>query len=245
MLGVALASSITVAAGSSAVYGTVGPRSCLWGRVVGRGLDKGKRVGLSFDDGPTPGPTETVLDILERFGVCATFFVIGENVERHPELLRRIVDAGHEIGNHTWEHCKHAWMGSRRYWEDEIRRADEVIERVVGFRPKYFRPPLGIKTFWTLEAARQLGHVTVNWSRRGLDGIKTNPEKILRRFGDVRAGDILLLHDGFPRHQVRDQSPTIAALPRLLERLEQRGLEVGTVGELLDHSATANAKCNV
>ena len=207
----------------------------LWGEVLWHGPRERPIIALTFDDGPTPGGTDAILDILQSAGVVATFFVIGQNVERHPELLRRIHEAGHAIGNHTWHHDHHGWLGSRRYWEEEIGRTDEVIEKTIGVRPTFFRPPVGIKTFLTLAAAQRMGHTTVNWSLRGRDGVATDAKNILDRLSNVDRGDIVLLHDGTSPNYSHDPGATIAAAPQFAgEQLQERELKAVRLDQLLN-----------
>ena len=104
-------------------------------------------MALTFDDGPAERFTAQVLDILREQQVPATFFVCGENVEEHPDLLRRIVAEGHEIGNHTYSHL-FVYFKSRRRIAEEIDRTQAIIEKVVGFRPSLFRPPYGGAMVW-------------------------------------------------------------------------------------------------
>jgi peptidoglycan/xylan/chitin deacetylase (PgdA/CDA1 family) len=230
----ALASCSFAAIATYITRGTIGSRSQLWGDVVWHGPREHSAIALTFDDGPTPGGTDAILDILQSAGVAATFFVIGQNVERYPQLLSRIHEAGHAIGNHTWHHDHQGWLGSRRYWENEIRRTDELIEKTIGVRPVLFRPPMGIKTFLTLAAARRLGHITANWSLRGRDGVATDAKMILGRLSSVDRGDIVLLHDGTSPNYPHDPTATISALPRFLEKLRLRELKAVRLDALLN-----------
>jgi peptidoglycan/xylan/chitin deacetylase (PgdA/CDA1 family) len=224
-------------------YATVAPTSCFWGHVVSRGPRDTRRIALTFDDGPTAGATDRVLDTLRHHGVRATFFVIGRNVERSPELVQRMHDEGHQVANHTYSHSHYASLGRGRYWRDEIHRTDEAIQRIIGVRPVIFRPPVGVKTWHTLGQARRLGHTTVTWSRRAWDGLSTSPEKILSRLTHLTAGDIVLLHDGIQPHRTtRDPTPTLEALPRLLESIHRRQLAPVRIDELLGIPAYAEPR---
>jgi peptidoglycan/xylan/chitin deacetylase (PgdA/CDA1 family) len=221
-------------------YGTFVPSSQLWGRTILRAPPAAEAggspsVALTFDDGPTDGPTDRVLDLLGGAGVKAAFFVIGQNCRRCPRLLRRIHDEGHLVANHTWDHSHASWRGLRRYWDDQLTRTGDAIAEVVGRRPAIFRPPMGIKTAFTLAAARAAGCATVGWTRRARDGGPTTATAILGRLlGRATAGDILLLHDGAePNRPDRDPEPTLAALPALLDGLKARGLGAARLDELL------------
>lgn len=101
-----------------------------------------KEIFLTFDDGPTEGVTDKVLDLLKIHQAKATFFCVGEQIEKYPELFKRIVREGHSIGNHTYSH-QHGWYCPPNLYLEEIEKTSQIIENLVGFRPLYFRPPYG------------------------------------------------------------------------------------------------------
>ncbi len=219
----------------TANYATFRARSSMWGRIHWHGPRNSHTVALTFDDGPTSPFTESILDILRDERIRATFFVIGKHAEEHPDLVRRMHEEGHTIGNHSYLHPHYGFIRGPRFWQDQIRRCDEVIESLIGIRPAYFRPPLGAKNCFTLHAARQRNQKVVNWSRRAFDGLRTTSQLILQRLADARAGDILLLHDGVgPGHPALDLSPTVAALRPLIRRLREKNLEPIGLDRLLD-----------
>jgi peptidoglycan/xylan/chitin deacetylase (PgdA/CDA1 family) len=216
------------------VYATVAPSCQFWGPVIARGPAGSRRAALTFDDGPTPGATEAILDALRAGGVRATFFVIGVNVTRNPDLLRRVHAEGHLIGNHSFSHSHFAATRRRPYWIREIVETDDAIEAAIGLRPALYRPALGVRTWHTTAAVRETGHALVTWSRRAVDGLPTMPERIMRRFDRVADGEILLLHDGVEPHAPHaDRSATIAAVPMLLDRLREEQLAAVRLDELL------------
>jgi peptidoglycan/xylan/chitin deacetylase (PgdA/CDA1 family) len=219
--------------GGLITYTTIAPACQFFGPVISRVSNETNRIALTFDDGPTPGGTDAILDILRGAQIHATFFVIGANVQKNPDLLRRIHAEGHAIGNHTWHHHHHAWLGTKKYWRDEIARTDDAIEQITGARPRYFRPPIGIKTPFTLAVAKELNHPTITWSRRARDGIPTTAKKILARFSALRPGDIAILHDGTSPIFPRTPAATIGALPLLLEMLRRQNLQPVRLDELL------------
>ncbi|HZL37992.1 MAG TPA: polysaccharide deacetylase family protein [Tepidisphaeraceae bacterium] len=216
-------------------YATFVPQSGVWGPVIYRGTsDDPPRVALTFDDGPTAGATDRVLDILGELDVKAAFFVIGRNVEREPQLLARMAAQGHLIGNHSYDHSRWGIFGQYRYWREQIARTDTAIERVLGQKSTMFRPPMGQKTPHIMSAARQTGHAVVTWNVRGWDGLATTTPRILRRIlPQCRPGSIILLHDGTEPGRRRDASPTIAAIKPLVLELRARGLEVGSLAEMM------------
>jgi peptidoglycan/xylan/chitin deacetylase (PgdA/CDA1 family) len=185
-------------------------------------------VALTFDDGPASPFTEQILEILRARKVPATFFVCGKNVERFPEILRRIHAEGHTVGNHTYSH-PFLYFRSRARIAQEIDRTQEAIEKVTGQRPWYFRPPFGGRWFGLYPVLRERGLRLVNWSDTGYDWKKgdTSSADIARQtLKGLGAGSIILLHDGFeadPPRQV-DQSRTVSALPAIIDAAREAGL---------------------
>jgi len=241
----ATAAAITTAALAGAAgltYAAVYPDCTLFGPVISRGRSDSGGVALTFDDGPTPGTSERVLDELLKSNAHATFFVIGVNVEQHPDLLRRIHEQGHAIANHSWHHSHFCAMGLTKYWEREIRRTDDLIHSIIGHRPSTFRPPMGVKPWHITAAARRTGLTLVTWSRRAWDGLATTPQRILERFSRVTAGEILLMHDGVEPHAPhRDRQATIAAIAPLIASLRDKGLKPMRLDELLQVPAYRRA----
>jgi peptidoglycan/xylan/chitin deacetylase (PgdA/CDA1 family) len=229
-----------VAASSAAAIaalagGTFAPASSFWGPVLSRADSITNAVALTFDDGPTPGASDRVLDALAELDVKAAFFVVGRNALQFPDLVARMHADGHVVGNHTLDHAHFGLFRRRRYWENQLARTDAIIHQIIGRRPAMFRPPMGIKTWHIAKAAGTSRHTTVTWSRRAYDGLGTSWQKIVRRLGPTsEPGDILLLHDGVePNAPRRDPSATIAALRPLVQTLRSRGLEPRPLDELL------------
>jgi peptidoglycan/xylan/chitin deacetylase (PgdA/CDA1 family) len=220
----------------TAFYACFAPTSQLLGRSLVRGPAKDQQVALTFDDGPASPFTEQILDILHETGVSATFFVCGKNAARYPDTLRRIREEGHTIGNHTYTH-PFLWFKSRSRMASEIDRTQDVIEQLVGLRPKLFRPPYGIRWFGLFPLLRERRMTDVQWSDAGFDWVAGNsPEEVIRRsLAKLRAGSILLLHDGReprpPEHV--DASVTVAALPAIIEGVWKKGLSFVSVEDFL------------
>ena len=185
-------------------------------------------VAITFDDGPHPEGTPAVLEVLASSGAVATFFVIGEQVGRRPELLRRIAAEGHAIALHGGIHRLQLRF-TRAGVREDLRRGLAAIEDACGQTPAFHRPPFGIYSPAGLEAARSLGLSPLLWSRWGKDWRKfTTPERIARRAGEgAGSGDVILLHDA-DFYSARDSHRrTVAALPAILSNLTSRG--IGTV----------------
>ena len=177
-----------------------------------------KELYLTFDDGPFPGPTDFVLDQLERFSAKATFFCIGDNVRKHPLLYRRVVDAGHSTGNHTFNHLN-GWKTQRDNYKRNIEQCDEVmIQNNASYKAKLFRPPYGKIT---RSQIRQLkDYRIVMWDVLSVDYNKNlSPERCARNtIAAVRPGSIILFHDS-----IKAQGNMAYALPRVLEYFTERG----------------------
>ena len=201
-------------------------------------------AALTFDDGPDPELTPRILEVLAEHGVQATFNVMGWNALRHPDLVRAVVAAGHELGNHTWTHQDLAFQSTLQT-RRQLERGREAIERTAGVRPRFFRPPRGNLTGSAIEAAAELGYDVLLWSvTRGGAGVGTPASVADHLARTVAPGDVVALHDGIGRgifhprgpgaHELRARRLVeIQALPAALERVLSRGLRLGTVSALL------------
>ncbi len=208
------------------------PQSQLYGRVVTHGPGDAKLVALTFDDGPNDPATARILDVLAAKDVKATFFVVGENAEVYPDTVRRIVAEGHALGNHSYRHRKRDALLDPSY--GELERAQRAIAAAAGFRPALYRAPNGFHTPWQLRAVRRAGLVTVHWNVQTKDWERPDPDTIVRRVLDhVRPGAIVLLHDGDDTRHGSDRTPTVEALPQIIDALRARGYRFVTVPELL------------
>jgi len=183
-------------------------------------------VALTFDDGPHPQGTPAVLEALCEAGATATFFLVGEQVVRRPALAAEIVAAGHRVELHCHRHRNLLRLGVREFLDD-AERARATIEDATGQAIADYRPPYGIFSRTTLRAVRRRGWRPVLWSRWGRDWTRrASAESIARRSSaDVRAGDIVLLHDADYYSAPGSWVRTAAALPLILTELESRGLK--------------------
>lgn len=193
-------------------------------RVLRENTRAGKRIALTFDDAPN-GHTREILAILKECKVRATFFLIGAQVLRHPELARSIVAAGHEIGNHSFSHTLTRDCGEDKIRED-IARAEKAILEVTGCLPLYFRPPRGVVTRDVQRACGQLGYSLVLWSVDSEDWKAQDDDAVVTHvLGSVRPGGILLFHP-LPR--------TVRVLPRILRALKEEGYEIVPLSVLFE-----------
>ncbi len=185
------------------------------------------KVALTFDDGPDPTWTPQILDVLNRHGVKATFFVVGERVRRHPEIVRAMIDGGHVVGNHTYRH-RPLWRLSKRAVVEEIRKTEDEIVAACGKKPTLFRPPKGL--LWSRQKGwvAEIGYDVVLWSVNTKDwaGISARGlvSSLTRR---ARGGDILLFHDGGGVVATRggNRAETVSALEPLIAAFKERGLD--------------------
>lgn len=174
--------------------GTLNPASRLFGPVR---TSVGKGVWLTLDDGPDPVDTPAILDLLDRHCAKATFFVIGEKAEKHPDLIREIHRRGHQIGNHSWSHpratfwCLGPWATCR-----EIVKCQRAVEGIIGQAPQVFRAPVGHYNFFVHPILKNEGLELIGWSSRGFDGVAVSTEDVLRRIRETAGeGGIILAHE--------------------------------------------------
>lgn len=234
-----LAIAIPAAAlGAILADGVFRPSSSALYPTISRGPRDRAQVALTFDDGPDPQVTPAVLDALGESGARATFFVIGRHLERHHGIAQRIVAEGHELGNHSWTHSHLQNFYSARRYANDIDRADELIRQIAGStRPPLYRPPVGLKSPALARTAHARCLTIIAWSMHSRDtqsrSAAVTANRVLSR---VRAGDIVLMHDG---HHREDAHRTIAAraLPAVLRGLKRIGLQPVTVSEMLGRSA--------
>jgi peptidoglycan/xylan/chitin deacetylase (PgdA/CDA1 family) len=181
---------------------------------------------MTFDDGPHQTLTPKLLDLLAQKKIKVTFFVLGENVERHPEILKRAVAEGHEIGNHTWSHPNLAKLSQEKV-RSELQRTDDLIRQTIGFRPKIMRPPYGSLTSKQREwVHEEFGYNVILWEVDPLDWKEPGPAVVARRIiSQTKPGSIILSHD--------IHAQTIDAMPEVFDALLAKGFKFVTVSELL------------
>ena len=181
-----------------------------------------QQVYLTFDDGPDPRWTPQILDMLAQARMHATFFAIGESVQREPALMRAVAAAGHAVGNHTFSH-RHPWLMRSRAARAQVRDGAKTLSDVLGNEPAFFRPPHGRARPCMTDEAQLHGERMVMWDRSAIDwGWLGTAPRIGARLNRVLAGDIVLMHDGQNIHNRPDQ--LLQVLPGFLRELERRGL---------------------
>jgi len=205
----------------------------LAGDVTCRADTDERIVALSLDDGPTPEGTAAALATLRRGGARVTFFLIGRMAERHPDEVRRILAAGHEVANHSWSH-ERMIGGSAGWYDAEIGRTAALLSRLGARGPLLFRPPFGKKLFGLPWAIERSGHRMIMWDVAEPDtqDPRAYAAHIVER---ARPGSIILMHVMY-----KGNATGRAALPLVLDGLRRKGLSVVSVGELLARAERRN-----
>lgn len=189
-------------------------------------------ISITFDDGPNPDFTPKVLSLLKGHKAKATFFLIGKNAEKHPEIVRQIIDEGHTIGNHSYSHSKNFGFFSSEKVATELNQTNTILKEITGKDIKMFRPPFGVTNPNIKKTLKNTGHFSIGWSKRSLDTTNLSDEKILKRItSNLKRGDIILLHDS--------SSKSVAVLEQLLLTLQPHKLQSVPVDRLLEIEAYA------
>lgn len=179
-----------------------------------------KKVALTFDDGPDEKITRKVLKVLKEKKVPATFFCVGEKIEKNKKVLKQIINEGHEIGNHTYTHCDLCTITQERQVE-EVMKTSEIINKVTGQETIWLRPPFGKIKKGTLSD----DYIYVGWTVDTLDWCSNSVESITRRVEkQLHEGGIILMHDQYQN--------TLLSLPYIIDWVRQQGYEFVTLGEL-------------
>jgi peptidoglycan/xylan/chitin deacetylase (PgdA/CDA1 family) len=223
-------------------YNTMSPTSQLYGRTF-VGLPRGSRLlALTYDDGPNDPYTWRVMEVLERHGLKATFFLIGQFVRQKPEVARALVEAGHAIGSHTWDHPNLVFCSASEVHR-QLELAKEAIFDATGVETKLFRPPFGGRRPATLRAIRAFGLLPVMWSVTCYDWKAKSAEAIVAHAQrQIRGGDVILLHDGGYRRMGADRSRTVTASQQIVSRYQGDGYEFVTIPQMLEKSRCTEAE---
>ncbi|MDQ3907533.1 MAG: polysaccharide deacetylase family protein, partial [Acidobacteriota bacterium] len=238
--GASAAVALGAGAWAAVYYATYAVRSQLLGETVWRGDAGRNAVALTFDDGPSQD-TVAILDLLRERDLKATFFMIGEAVERLPRVARRVAEEGHELGNHSYSHPIYLFRSAAETAR-QLERAQVVIERATGVRPLLARPPCGVRTRAYFRAARRLGLRTVQWDSTGHDWTRAGARDIAARvLEEARAGSIILLHDGDSAGR-EDRRRTVESLPHIIDGLAARGLRVAPLAEVVGGFESPNPR---
>lgn len=183
-------------------------------------------VSITFDDGPEPSFTPIMLDLLKKYEAKATFFCIANKVEKHPDIVRRIIAEGHTVGNHTYSHSRSFGFYGVTEVEQELQKAKDTIKEISGLTMNMYRPAFGVTNPSIEKVVKKLKVVSIGWNVRSLDTTPRTENMVLKRItSKVKKGDVILLHD------TSDKS--VAVLERLLVFLQQKNLQSVPVDQLL------------
>ncbi len=189
-------------------------------------------VSITFDDGPDPIYTPRILSLLKEYDAHGTFFLIGKNAEKHPEIVRQIIEEGHSIGSHSYSHSKNFGFFSSEKVTLELNQNISLLKEMTGKKVKLFRPPFGVTNPNIKRALKSTGQFSIGWSKRSLDTTNISEDNILKRItSNLQKGDIILLHDS--------SSKTVAVLEQLLLTLPRHKLKSVPVECLLEIEAYA------
>jgi len=244
-------SAIVAGIAGVAAYVAVHPRAQLFGPTVCR-TRSAKQLALTFDDGPNPAITPQLLDLFAKHNVKATFFLVGKFVRECPELTKEIGARGHVIGNHTDTHPNLFFCGPDET-KEQLVRCQEAIHRASWAAPRWFRPPFGFRSPWTIETAQRHGMRTAMWTLLPGDWRAKPAEWLIERMKPIAAsgtgtpacapepranasattGPVICLHDGDYTHQNGDRQRTLEALAYWLPRWRDLGFEFVTMDQAL------------
>jgi peptidoglycan/xylan/chitin deacetylase (PgdA/CDA1 family) len=224
-LAAAAAVALGVAAAAYGLYAASRARCfVLTGHTLCRVETTAPLVALTFDDGPTATGLEAVLPALQAHDAHATFFLIGADAQRHPDMVRALLASGHEVGNHSWRHVRMVGHAAA-FYDAEIARTNAAL-RAAGAAPTLFRPPYGKKLIGLPRAVERAGMTMVTWDVE--DPVTRDPQAFARQVvAEARPGSIILVHAMY-----RSNTTARAALPAILDGLAAKGLKVVSVGEL-------------
>lgn len=198
-----------------------------------------KKIALTFDDGPYEKSTEKILDILKEKSVNATFFVLGKYAQKFPEIIRRIFEEKHLIGNHGFSHSRFLFLKSKPSYIGEVKETEEIIHNLTSLRPRFFRPPWGLKPSRIMRAIKMQGYEIISWDIITLDPlIHEKPKRMIERIlKKIEPGSIVVFHDGhgikinYPRENI------IQALPEIIDGIRAKGYEIVPLDQLIGEEA--------
>lgn len=195
------------------------------------GPEDRREVALSFDDAPDDLFTPRILDVLKKEGVKATFFCVGNRIEAYPDVMQRIVDEGHVVGNHSYSHANLPKLSDERFRE-EIRKTDRLIRQYTGYTPSFVRPPYGNISEEQIKWLASQKRMIVNWNVDSLDWKNLSRDEVVTNvLADVKPGAIILQHSGGGIGA--DLTGTVEALPEIIAKLRKDGVEFVTIARML------------
>jgi len=184
-------------------------------------------IAITFDDGPHPEFTPQAIELLKKYDAKATFFCIGKNAEKYPELVKNMLSEGHVIGNHSYSHINSYGFLSLKEVLSDIQQGQEVFKRITNLKLQFFRPPFGVTNPNISKAVKKLNLKTFGWRIRSFDTIAKDPDKVFRKISSkIQKGDIILLHDS--------SQLSMEILEKLLQLLQNNNLKSVTLERLFN-----------
>jgi len=229
-----LAGIAAVAAGATfAGLHTMVPWSQLYGANFNGAPPGTRTLALTYDDGPNHPYTGQLLDVLEKHGVKATFFLLGQFVSERPDLARAVAQAGHAIGSHCYTHQNLIFLSATQL-RQQLERASRAIEAATGVHPKLFRPPFGGRRPGTFSVVREFGMIPIMWRVTCNDWSAKSYESIVKRAASqIKGGDVILLHDGGHLRLGTDRSHSVRATDEIVRRYRGEGYQFVTVPQMM------------
>jgi peptidoglycan/xylan/chitin deacetylase (PgdA/CDA1 family) len=208
------------------VWGTSTIQSGFFVKAYCGGPGSSNKIAITFDDGPHP-MTLPVLELLKKHQVKATFFCIGKQIEKHPEIFQKTIENGHTVGNHSYSHSNYFGFFSSKKVKNELDKTDALIKKYTGKKPELFRPPFGLTNLHIKKALDRTKHHTIGWNIRSFDTAIQSEEKILNRIKKrLQPGCIILLHD--------TSQKSVNVLEQLLIYINNENYEMVSVDQLLN-----------
>jgi peptidoglycan/xylan/chitin deacetylase (PgdA/CDA1 family) len=212
------------------IYGSANINSNFYIRAFCKSDTKEKIIAITFDDGPHAEFSPQILRILEEYNATATFFVIGKNIEGNEDILKRIDEKGHLIGNHTFSHSFFIDFKSRKAFIEELTRTMAAVYKITGRQMRFFRPPYGVTTPNLASAAKDLGYCIIGWNIRSMDTTKDTAEMIAKRVKEqIKPGSVILFHD--------TSAKTADVLKQTLNFAKENGFKIVSTERLLNLKA--------
>jgi peptidoglycan/xylan/chitin deacetylase (PgdA/CDA1 family) len=210
---------------TSTIYGSFQIKANYFVRSIHKGNKKS--IALTFDDGPDPKNTPRILAVLKEKGVKATFFVIGKNAEKYPDLLRQIDEEGHIVANHSYSHNHLIAFFSRHRLHQDLLHCNEIVTSALGKSPLFFRPPFGVTNPRYAKVLKDLKMQSIGWSLRSFDTRAKNKYQLIEKvISNLRRRDIVLLHD--------NRAVTADALEDLIEHCFNKNIEIQPLSVIIN-----------
>ena len=228
----AIISAVIMTAAGVLLALAVLPGNSFYGDVLTHKAVERKVIALTFDDGPYPPYTQQLLQVLQDKNVHATFFMVGENAAKHPEIVEAVQKSGHEIALHAGKHQDLLKLDAAEL-QKNIATGKSSLEAITGTKIRFIRPPHGFKDWQTASVIQNAGLTMVNWSIIPRDWTNPGADTIAARVvNHVKPGDIVLLHDGDSPKMQAPREQTVAATAKIIDQLRAQGYDFVTVGEL-------------